>query len=353
MLRGHRSFVLYLFILCSSFLCFCHATHTIGVMGLSPDDGLLATQKLHDAIRLAGSEGSIEVVLHETPLLSTLSQAAHLHMALGRSVEVASALTHATRMLRQAGAHIIVIPRTDALHPAFLAHVAPSAQAHWLHTATEVGKAASKLGLTRLGIIGTKLAMGSSSGSGSDSSGSGPASGSPGSSEGVFDVLHGGALVDAASGHSAARLEIMLPSAEDMVFIDNALLPENVHLLKESATVAKQPNTNGAVAVAARIKATMRDLRSRGCDGVVLAAPELSWLFPSSNHSALGSELRLSVLDTTDVLVSAAVQLIASKSHGGADPLDRFLSWAKQLFLPSANFTQSETLKSRGSSGAK
>ena len=225
-------------------------TKHIGIVGCSAEGAALCYRTIClEAEPLMGKHARPEVTMH------TMSLAEYMKpIEAGAGWEpVAELMLRSAEALKRAGAEFLICPDNTA-HEA-LPFVLPRSPLPWLHIAEEVGKEAKRRGFKKLGITGTKFLV------------SGP--------------VYPEKLEQLGIGY-------VRPTREQQERINTIIFDELV-LGRQTAEAL------------AYLQQVIEDLKSQGCDAVVLGCTELPLLI-SERESVLPT------LDSTRTLARAALR---------------------------------------------
>jgi aspartate racemase len=166
---------------------------------------------------------------------------------------VARVMLRSVRVLADAGADVAICPDNSA-HRAW-AHVQAATPIPWLHIAEAVGDEARRLGVRRVGVLGTRFTM------------EGPV---------YRDTF------------AAMGIETVVPDRADAATVDAIIFDELVH------GVVTEPSR-------ARYRDVVARLAGRGCDAVALACTEIPLLVGPG-------DVTLPTLDSTRLLAAAVLR---------------------------------------------
>ncbi|MCX6261009.1 MAG: amino acid racemase [Bacteroidia bacterium] len=221
----------------------------IGIVACSYEGAALCYQTIcNEGSQYLGEHSHPEICLHNHPL--------NEYMKFIRSGDwegVAGLMLSSSEKLYKAGADFLISP-DNTIHQAF-SLVIERSPLPWLHIGTEVMKTAVLSNYKKLGILGTKFLM------------EGP----------VYpEVL------------AERKISFYIPSAEQRTRINDIIFSELVYgIIKEAS---KEYFLN-----------VIDELRSNGCDSVVLGCTEIPLI-------VLPGESSLPVLDSTRILARAALK---------------------------------------------
>ncbi|OWQ85705.1 aspartate racemase [Roseateles aquatilis] len=225
----------------------------IGIVGCSAEGAALCYRTIcAEGAALLGPHAHPEVSLH-TPSLHRYVEA----LERGDRAGVAALMLDSARRLSAAGAQLLICP-DNTIHQAFDL-VEPSSPLPWLHIARVVADEARARGFRRVGVLGTRWLVASD----------------------VYPRALSALGLDAVRPTDAWRDEL-----GDLIM--NELVPGRVG-----------PGT------IARFQQAIEDLRSRGCDAVVLGCTEIPLIIDDSNAA-------LPTLDSTRLLARAALRAATS-----------------------------------------
>ena len=196
---------------------------------------------------LMGELNHPEISTHSIPLKRYIN-----HGIKGDWEEVASLMLESARKLAGMGAEFLICP-DNTLHRAFKI-VAESSPLPWIHIAEPIRDRAIELGLSRLGLIGTKILL-----------------------EGqVFSKIL-----------KPEGIEIVLPYEEETEFVDRLILDEITYGI---STPESRKYFDSLI----------RGMKDNGCDGVIMAS-DASILIDNVNFT-------IPVLDSVRLLAEAAIR---------------------------------------------
>jgi len=225
-------------------------TKHIGIVGCSAEGAALCYRTIClEAEPLMGRHAHPEVTMH------TISLAEYMKpIEAGAGWQpVAELMLRSAEALKRAGADFLICP-DNTIHQA-LPFVLPRSPLPWLHIAEEVGKEAKRRGFKKLGITGTKFL--------------------------VSGLVYPEKLEQLGIGY-------VRPTREQQERINTIIFDELV--------LGRQ-----TVEALAYCQQVIEDLKSQGCDAVVLGCTELPLLI-SERESALPT------LDSTRTLARAALR---------------------------------------------
>lgn len=221
----------------------------IGIVACSAEGAALCYRAIcAEGARLLGSHAHPEVSLHSAPLADYVAA-----LDRGDLEAIAALMLRSASKLAAAGADFFICP-DNTVHAA-MGLVAPRSPRPWLHIAEVVAAEASRRGLRRLGLVGTRWL--------------------------VRSAVYPEAL-------AARGLTCMLPSDAEISAIDRIIMSE---------LVAGQLTARAV----ATFQAAFEQMKARGCDGVVLGCTEIPLLMNDANSP-------LPTLDSTRLLALAALQ---------------------------------------------
>lgn len=226
----------------------------IGIVACSAEGAALCYRTIcSEAPQAMGEHAHPEITMHTHPLCDYM-----VHIRKGAWHKVAELMLSSAGKVAQAGAHFAICP-DNTIHQAFQMVKAES-PLPWLHIAEVVAQDASKRGLKRLGILGTKYLM------------TGP-------------------VYPEALQKFGIACEI--PDEKSRARIDEVIFQELV---------------NGLFAESSRLyfNEVMKDLRERGCDGAVLGCTEIPLIVNPADAP-------LPTLDSTRLLARAALRRALEK----------------------------------------
>lgn len=228
----------------------------IGIVACSYEGAALCYQTIcNEGSQYLGEHSHPEVSLHNHPLNEYMK-----FIRKGDWEKVAGLMLSSSEKLFKAGADFLISP-DNTIHQAF-SLVAGKSPLPWLHIAKEVTKIAGLNNYKKLGILGTKYLM------------EGP----------VYpEVL------------SERNISFCIPSAEQRTRINDIIFSELVYgiLNKDSKIYFHH---------------VIDELRSEGCDSVVLGCTEIPLI-------VLPCESSLPVLDSTRILARAALKLAVTEAE--------------------------------------
>jgi aspartate racemase len=221
----------------------------IGIVGCSFEGAALCYRTIClEAEAFLGKHAHPEITLHTIALAEYVP-----HITTGNWNGVAALMLRSAQALHRAGADFLICP-DNTIHQA-LTDVLPSSPLPWLHIADEVGKEAKKRGFRHLGLTGTKFLV------------RGP----------VYPEK-----LDAMGIRYSKPIEAQQERINHIIF-DELVRGEQK---PESLLYFQQ---------------VIRDLKSRGCDAVVLGCTEIPLLVNDENSP-------LPTLDSTRLLARAALR---------------------------------------------
>jgi aspartate racemase len=221
----------------------------IGIVGCSFEGAALCYRTIClEAEAFLGKHAHPEITLHTIALAEYVP-----HITTGNWNGVAALMLRSAQALHRAGADFLICP-DNTIHQA-LTDVLPSSPLPWLHIAEEVGKEAKKRGFRHLGLTGTKFLV------------RGP----------VYPEK-----LDAMGIRYSKPIEAQQERINHIIF-DELVRGEQK---PESLLYFQQ---------------VIRDLKSRGCDAVVLGCTEIPLLVNDENSP-------LPTLDSTRLLARAALR---------------------------------------------
>jgi aspartate racemase len=227
----------------------------IGIVGCSAEGAALCYRTIClEAEPLMGKHAHPEVTLHTIALADYMQ-----HLAPDEDWKaVAEIMLRSVEALRRAGADFIVCP-DNTIHAA-LPHVLSRSPLPWLHIAEEVGKEAQRRGFKKLGLTGTRFLV---------------------SSEVYPEKL------------AALGISFLRPSEEQREKINTIIFEELVRG-QQTPTALRY------------LQQVIDELRTRGCDAVVLGCTEIPLLVSDKVSS-------LPTLDSTRILARAALRHALAK----------------------------------------
>ena len=221
----------------------------IGIVACSAEGAALCYRTVHlEGAQLMGRHDHPEVSMHNHSLAQYMKC-----IEANDWVGVSELMLSSAEKLARAGADFLICP-DNTIHQAFdlVAHRSPRP---WLHIAQEVANEASRRGLKKLGVMGTRYLM------------EGP----------VYPEKL-----------QAAKLEYRIPSAPQREKINQLIFDELVN-----AKFTPQALTY--------LTEVIRNLQKEGCDSVVLGCTEIPLLVTPETSP-------LPTLDSTRLLARAAVR---------------------------------------------
>jgi aspartate racemase len=221
----------------------------VGIVGCSSEGAALCYRTIcTEAGALLGAHRHPEVSMH-TPDFGRYVE----RLEAGDWDGVAELMLESAHKLQRAGADFLICP-DNTIHQAF-ALVAPRSPLPWLHIAQEVAREASRRGLRKLGITGTRWLV---------------------ASEVYPEAL-------AAQGIAVVR-----PSEDERLEVGRLIMDELVRGVQTPAQVAY-------------LQGVIARLQAQGCDAVVLGCTELPLILDDANSP-------LPTLDSTRLLAGAAIR---------------------------------------------
>jgi aspartate racemase len=232
-------------------------TKHIGIVACSYEGAALCYQTIcREGARDMGEHAHPEISLHNYPLNEYMK-----YIGKGDWDGVAGLMLQSAEKLFKAGADFLISP-DNTIHQAF-SSVVKRSPLPWLHIATEVANTAVKHKFRKLGILGTKFLM------------EGPV---------YSDILN------------ERNMAFCIPAAEQRVKINDIIFTELVYgNIKEKS---KKFLLN-----------IINELRSGGCDSVVLGCTEIPMI-------VLPEDSSLPVLDSTRILARAALNYSIENNTG-------------------------------------
>jgi aspartate racemase len=225
-------------------------TRHIGILGCSAEGAALCYRTIClEAEPLMGKHAHPEVTLHTIALADYMQH-------LGEREDwpaVAEIMLRSLAALKRAGADFVICP-DNTIHAA-LPHVLPRSPLPWLHIAEEVGREAQRRGFRKLGITGTRFLV---------------------NSEVYPEQL------------SRMGIDFVRPTPEQREKINSIIFDELVRG-QQTASALRY------------FQQVIDDLRSQGCDAVVLGCTEIPLLINDQVSS-------LPTLDSTRTLGRAALR---------------------------------------------
>jgi len=221
----------------------------IGIVACSAEGAALCYRTVHlEGAQLMGRHDHPEVSMHNHSLAQYMKC-----IEASDWVGVSELMLSSAEKLAKAGADFLICP-DNTIHQAFdlVAHRSPRP---WLHIAQEVAHEASRRGLKKLGVMGTRYLM------------EGP----------VYPEKL-----------QAAELEYRIPSAPQREKINQIIFDELV-------------NAKFTPQALAYLTEVIRNLQKEGCDSVVLGCTEIPLLVTPETSP-------LPTLDSTRLLARAAVR---------------------------------------------
>ena len=195
-----------------------------------------------------GEHAHPEISLHNHPLSEYMK-----YISAGDWKGVADLMLSSSEKLIKTGAEFLITP-DNTIHQAF-SFVLENSPLPWLHIAEEVARAAENKGYRKPGILGTRFLM------------EGP----------VYPEIL-----------DEKRIDYIIPSEEKRVKINSIIFNELVYGIVTEVSKSY-------------LLDIVNELRSEGCDAVVLGCTELPLI-------VLPEESSLPVLDSTRVLARAALK---------------------------------------------
>src|SRR5215470_9726479 len=230
-------------------------TRHIGILGCSAEGAALCYRTIClEAEPLMGRHAHPEVTLHTIALADYMQH-------LGDHEDwpaIAEVMLRSLAALKRAGADFVICP-DNTIHAA-LPHVLPRSPLPWLHIAEEVGHEAQRRGFRKLGITGTRFLV---------------------NSEVYPEQL------------SRLGIDFVRPTPEQREKINSIIFDELV----------RGQQTPSALRYFQQV---IDDLRSKGCDAVVLGCTEIPLLINDQVSS-------LPTLDSTRTLARAALRYAVQK----------------------------------------
>lgn len=220
----------------------------IGIVGCSYEGAALCYRTIcNEGSLYLGEHAHPEVSLHTHPLSEYMK-----FINRGDWEGVADLMLSSADKLHKAGAEFCISP-DNTIHQAFMSVIKRS-PLPWLHIAEEVAKVAEKNSYTKLGILGTKFLM------------EGP----------VYPEIF-----------EKRKINYCIPTGDHRIKINSIIFSELVYgkIFEESKGFFLD---------------VISDLKSRGCDSVVLGCTEIPLI-------VLPEESPLPVLDSTRILARAAL----------------------------------------------
>lgn len=221
----------------------------IGIVACSAEGAALCyTTICTEAPSLMGEHNHPEVTMHTYPLASYMK-----YIRSGQWDKVAEMMASSAGKLASCGAQFVVCP-DNTIHEAFDLAVECS-PIPWLHIAREVAKEASRMGMRKVAVLGTKYLM-------------------------------RGAVYPRAMG----------------VYGINCLIPGPPHV-EEIDRIIFEELVNGVFREESRLffNEVILALRERGCEGAVLGCTEIPLIVKPE-------DCPLPVLDSTRILARAAIR---------------------------------------------
>jgi aspartate racemase len=226
----------------------------IGIVACSYEGAALCYQTIcNEGSRYMGEHDHPEVSLHNYPLREYMK-----YIDIGDWEGVAELMLASSEKLYKAGADFLISP-DNTIHQSF-SSVIKRSPLPWLHIGDEVAKEAEKNGYSKLGILGTKFLM------------EGP----------VYPEIMKG-----------RNIGFRIPDLEKRIKINDIIFKELVNGIINEGSKRYFLNV-------------VDDLKSEGCDAVVLGCTEIPLI-------VLPGDSSLSVLDSTRILARAAVEYAMTK----------------------------------------
>lgn len=222
----------------------------IGIVACSAEGAALCyTTVCTEAPELMGKKHAHpEVSMHTHPFSDYVRL-----MEAGRWDGVAALMLSSEAKLAKAGAELVICP-DNTVHKVF-DQVAKQAKLPWLHIAEEVAREAGRMGLKRVGLIGTAWTMESSF---------------------YKEKL------------DEYGISIVLPAEKDRKLVNRIIFDE---LVAAQFTAESRAYFTGLIS----------EMRGQGCEGVVLGCTEVPLIITQENSP-------LPVLDSTRLLARAALR---------------------------------------------
>ena len=220
----------------------------IGIVACSYEGAALCYRTIcNEGSKFMGEHSHPEVSLHNHPLSDYMK-----FISVGDWKGVADIMLSSSEKLFKTGADFLITP-DNTIHQAF-PFVLERSPLPWLHIAEEVARAAEKNSCVKLGILGTRFLM------------EGP----------VYpEILN------------ARGIDYTIPSEENRVKINDIIFNQLVY------GIITEPSKKYFLKI-------VDELRSEGCDAVVLGCTEIPLI-------VLPEESSLPVLDSTRILARAAL----------------------------------------------
>jgi len=221
----------------------------IGIVGCSAEGaGLCYRTICLESETLLGKYAHPEVILH------TIALAEYMKLFDSENwTGVGELMLRSAHALQRAGADFLICP-DNTIHQA-LPHVLPESPLPWLHIAEEVGKEATRRGFRKLGLTGTKF------------------------------LLRGPVYPEKLD---SMGMQYLKPTESQQERINEIIFEE---------LVLGQQNPESL----AYFQQVIQDLKSQGCDAVVLGCTEIPLLINDKNSP-------LPTLDSTRLLARAAIR---------------------------------------------
>lgn len=225
-------------------------TRHIGIVGCTAEGAALCYRTIClEAEPLMGKHAHPEVTMHTIALADYMQHLSDHQDWKG----VAEIMLRSVQALQRAGADFVICP-DNTIHAAF-AYVLPRSPLPWLHIAEEVGQEARRRGFKKLGLTGTRFLV---------------------NSEVYPEKL------------SALGIGFLRPSEEQREKINSIIFDELV----------RGQQTPQALRY---LQQVIDELRTNGCDAVVLGCTEIPLLIGDKESS-------LPTLDSTRILARAALR---------------------------------------------
>lgn len=229
-------------------------TQHIGIIGCSAEGAALCYKTIcTEAPKIMGGYNHPEVTMH-TPSLSRYVE----HLNKGNIDGVASLMLESSRVLEQSGADFLICP-DNTIHQAYERVVAETSLP-FLHIADVVAEEAINRGFKTLGLTGTEWLV---------------------RSEVYPEIL------------TRKGLSYHRPDTEQISRIGDIIMSELVHGLIKDSSVNY-------------FETVIEQLKSKGCDAVILGCTEIPLIVNDSNSS-------LPTLDSTRLLAKAAISRAIEK----------------------------------------
>jgi aspartate racemase len=221
----------------------------IGIVACSYEGAALCYQTIcNEGSKYLGEHAHPEIGLHNHPLSEYMQ-----HINTGNWEGVAKLMLSSAEKLAKTGANFLISP-DNTIHQSFPI-VVEASPVPWLHIAEEVAKNAEKNNYKKAGILGTKFLM------------EGP----------VYPEKFEGRNID-----------YCIPEEEQRVKINDIIFNELVYGIVNAGSKDY-------------FLSVINDLRSRGCDSVVLGCTEIPLI-------ALPEDSSIPTLDSTRILARAALK---------------------------------------------